>query len=77
MFGLGRRNRQQVAEPVEHAGRQLTCPHCGHDRFWRRRTMLNSLARTFLGSDWRDPSALTFICERCGRIEWFAFPRRE
>jgi DNA-directed RNA polymerase subunit RPC12/RpoP len=75
MLGI-RRSKPRQAEPVEIHGRALVCPYCGHDRFWVRRSMLNSRFRTFLGSDYSDPQAVNYICERCGHIEWFALPTR-
>jgi len=59
-------------EPATVAGRQLVCPHCGHNRFYRSKARINIAGTTFLGSDWASRPASVFECTSCGRLEWFA-----
>jgi DNA-directed RNA polymerase subunit RPC12/RpoP len=62
---------RSAGECVEIAGRQLTCPHCGGDRFFCSEAQLNTAGMTFLGLDWANRSATIYECARCGRLEWF------
>lgn len=52
-------------------GHPLKCPHCGGVNFTHDRAQLNTAGMTFLKLDWLNKSADTFICNDCGRIEWF------
>jgi predicted nucleic-acid-binding Zn-ribbon protein len=56
------------------AGRQLLCSHCGNNTFQQGNAQLNTAGLTFLNLDWANRSAITFICENCGHIEWFLEP---
>jgi hypothetical protein len=60
--------------PCEYqlVGQPVRCPHCAHQKFVSERALLNTTGRTFFNLDWTDPSAMTLICAKCGRIEWFA-----
>lgn len=55
----------------EVAGRQLKCPHCGGIHFKSGTAQMNTAGMSFLGLDWLNESAQTFMCMACGRIEWF------
>ena len=37
----------------------------------RRKAPLNTSAMTFFNLDWANASAQCFVCDKCGRIEWF------
>jgi predicted nucleic-acid-binding Zn-ribbon protein len=52
-------------------GKTLTCIHCGGDSFDERQAQLNTAGMTFLKLDWLNKSATVFVCETCGRLEWF------
>lgn len=52
-------------------GHKLTCPVCGQDRIWTRRTLMNTSAMTFFGFDWADKRADNYVCGRCGYVMWF------
>lgn len=54
------------------AGKRLTCPHCGGVDFQKGKVQLNTAGMTFFDFDWPNQSANTFLCDGCGRIEWFA-----
>ncbi len=62
---------KEPGEPVQVAGTTLVCPVCRHDRFWARRSMLNTRVKTFFKLDWTDKQADNYVCERCGYIFWF------
>jgi hypothetical protein len=62
---------ERPSEPVEIAGKQLFCPICGHDKFWPRKTLLNTRAATFFNFDWANKRAENEICAKCGYIFWF------
>ncbi|MDD5766606.1 MAG: hypothetical protein PHW79_10225 [Candidatus Marinimicrobia bacterium] len=54
-------------------GHRLVCPLCGHDRFWKRITvMITPAAATW---NWLPGSkkSINYICDRCGYI--FSFLR--
>jgi hypothetical protein len=65
-----------VAEPrqevfLEVAGKNRTCPVCGHDKFWTRKTLLNTRGMTWMGLDWANAEATNFVCAKCSHILWF------
>lgn len=60
--------------PRRMAGRDLTCPHCGHDQFRHRETLMNTRGLTFLGMEWANAEAQNYICARCGLVTWFMPP---
>ncbi len=62
---------QEPGEPIEIAGTKLVCMVCKHDRFWSRRSMLNTRVKTFFKLDWADKQADNYVCEKCGYIFWF------
>ncbi|MDP0497567.1 MAG: hypothetical protein Q7Q73_15300 [Verrucomicrobiota bacterium JB024] len=53
-------------------GYKVTCTCCGGDRFKSRSAQLNTQEMTLMGLDWLNASATALVCERCGKIEWFA-----
>jgi len=57
--------------PVEIRGRRLVCPVCGGDRFWARRTLLNTALATLLEVEYLNRTARNQICADCGYIFWF------
>ncbi|HEY1064687.1 MAG TPA: hypothetical protein VGE52_01195 [Pirellulales bacterium] len=54
------------------ASRIQCCPLCGHDRFERRATLLESRAATALGVEWLSRGAQACVCRRCKHVLWFA-----
>ena len=36
-----------------------------------REAQLNTAGMTFLKLDWLNKTATIFVCEDCGRLEWF------
>ena len=52
-------------------GVTLECPVCKHDKFWMRKTLMNTPAATFFGVEWANKEAQNYICNRCGYIYWF------
>lgn len=65
-------SRDTEAAPRSVRGRQLACPVCRHTQFYTRGYLLNTRAATFFNFDWANKAALTYICEQCGHILWFA-----
>jgi UDP-2,3-diacylglucosamine pyrophosphatase LpxH len=53
------------------AGIEITCLHCGHDHFQRRKALLNTRGMTFFDLEWLNQSATTLMCVQCGLIHWF------
>ena len=52
-------------------GRDLKCIMCSHDKFWTRKTLMNTKLLTLWKLDWSDREADNYICERCGYVHWF------
>jgi hypothetical protein len=52
-------------------GKNISCPICDHEKFWKRKTLLNTSVLTLIGFDWANREAQNFICEECGYILWF------
>ena len=56
---------------LEVEGKAVPCPICGHDRFWTRKTLMDTRGASFFGVDWVNPTAVNYICNRCGHVLWF------
>ena len=67
---MGRWDRG-FADRYAAGGKPVTCDHCGHDGFSKRRAQLNTPGMTFLGLDWANRTATVLICGQCSRIHWF------
>ena len=52
-------------------GKSIPCPICGHDRFWTRKTLMDTRGASFFGLDWASSSAVNYVCNRCGHVLWF------
>lgn len=52
-------------------GRELKCPVCGNDEFWKRKALMNTPGMTFFGLDWANKQAENLVCDSCGYIFWF------
>ena len=64
-------NGEPAGEKYEVAGKQLICPYCGGENFWKARAQLNTAFLTWLSKDWLNRSATVYECTACGHIEWF------
>jgi len=69
-------SKQKAPERFELAGQILRCPFCAHDRFWRRKALLNTAGAEFMNLAWANRSAFCFVCDSCGHIQWFLPPKR-
>jgi len=65
------KNAKEEAKPQIVNGFSLECPICKHDKFWKRKTIMNTPAVTFFGVEWANKEALNYVCNRCGYIYWF------
>ena len=63
--------RKSRPKRYELKGKQVVCPHCGHDEFAKGHAKLNTAGMTFLNMDWANRSATYLACAECGRMEWF------
>lgn len=52
-------------------GHELRCPVCGHDEFWKRKTLMNTPGLTLLGVEWANKEAENYVCDSCGHVLWF------
>lgn len=60
-----------AGRPVQIAGIDLECKHCGHDQFLKRKAQLNTAFLSFLDLDWLNQTGTVFVCGRCGFLHWF------
>ncbi len=58
-------------ERFEVGGRSLECPFCAHDRFLRKKILMNTEWLTFFHLEHWDRKADTYVCRRCGYVMWF------
>ena len=65
-------SKDDEAAPRSVRGRQVTCPVCRHTEFYTHAYLLNTRAASFFKFDWANKAALTYICEQCSHILWFA-----
>jgi DNA-directed RNA polymerase subunit RPC12/RpoP len=65
--------RSAKHEAAQHQvqGQPLRCPICGSDKFWTRRTLMNTPGMTFMGVEWANKQADNYVCKHCGHILWF------
>jgi len=63
-------NNREVKQRIIK-GKVLECPVCENDRFWERRTLMNTPGLTFLGFEWANKKAQNLICSECGYVYWF------
>jgi DNA-directed RNA polymerase subunit RPC12/RpoP len=63
--------REEQGTTLQVDGKTVPCPICGHDRFWTRKTLMDTRAASLFGVDWANPSAENYICYRCGHVLWF------
>ena len=63
--------KELAVNTVTVNGRGLQCPHCEHNRFWSRTTLMNTKGATFLGFEWANKEAQNFVCDHCGYVMWF------
>jgi DNA-directed RNA polymerase subunit RPC12/RpoP len=62
---------EKEGQSLEVGGREVPCPVCGHDRFWKRKSLMNTRGATFFGLDWADQAATNYVCGECGHVLWF------
>jgi hypothetical protein len=55
-------------------GKKLACLVCAHERFHKRRALLNTRTATFFKLDWANATATNLVCMQCGYIHWFLNP---
>ena len=65
-------SNDKEAAPRSVRGRQLVCPICKGTEFYSREYLLNTRAATFFNFDWANKAAVTYLCDQCGHIMWFA-----
>ena len=61
----------KTATTIRVYGKSLSCPVCSYDKFWTRKTLLNSRAATLFNLEWANKNATNHICDQCGHILWF------
>jgi hypothetical protein len=66
---------KQKPQQVVIKGKNLSCPFCNGELFWKKRTLMNTTGMTLMGMEWMNTEAQNFICDNCGYIYWFWFPK--
>jgi len=62
---------KEVASTFMIKGKPLTCRVCDHDKFWTRKTLMNTPGLSFFGFEWANREATNYVCDECGYIHWF------
>ena len=66
--------RFKTARQISINGKALKCSHCNGQLFTNRKAQLNTAGMAFFDLDWLNKSAEVFVCEECGKLEWFLDP---
>ena len=66
--------RIKTAKQIAINGKELKCTHCNGQLFTNRKSQLNTAGMSFFDLDWLNKSAEVFVCEECGKLEWFLDP---
>lgn len=61
---------------MEVNGHPLVCPHCKGESFTAAKAQLNTKWMTFFDLDFLNKEASTYICNDCGRVEWFVVAKQ-
>jgi len=59
------------AESYKIKGKVLTCRFCKKDKFFYRKTLMNTPGLTIFGLEWLNAEAENYVCENCGYVHWF------
>jgi len=59
------------SKEVSIKGNKLECPICNNDKFWPKKTLMNTPGLTFFGLEWSNKAANNYICDSCGYVYWF------
>ncbi len=62
---------KEPAKELIVEGKVIICPVCKHDKFWLRKTLMNTRAASFFSFDWLNKTSDCQICDRCGHVLWF------
>jgi len=52
-------------------GKRIICDHCRNEKFWNKRTLMNTPGMTLMGLEFLNKAAETYICTECGHVTWF------
>lgn len=63
--------KQPESKELHVHGNKITCPMCNHERFWQRKTLMNTRGASFFSFDWLNRDATNYICEKCDYVLWF------
>ncbi len=69
MSFFGKKNKEPF--PIQVKGKQLECPVCDNDHFYKKHIQLNTSIFTFFNLDWLNKDATCFVCSECTHIIWF------
>ena len=67
--------RKPKPKEVIIEGNKLSCPVCGHNMFYERQTLMNTVGLTIMNLDFANKNADNQICMQCGYVYWFLPPR--
>lgn len=66
--------KKSESSEISIKGNALICTVCKHNKFWNRKTLMNTPGMTFFGLDWANKAAQNYVCENCGYVLWFLNP---
>jgi predicted nucleic-acid-binding Zn-ribbon protein len=63
--------KETEATELEVLGNRVKCPVCQYDKFWSRKTLMNTKGASFFNVDWANKQAENKVCDQCGYVLWF------
>jgi hypothetical protein len=68
---MGLFSKDKTIEQFFVKGKKLKCTVCEHERFYYRKSQLNTAVASFFDLDWANKSAHCYVCDNCTNIHWF------
>jgi hypothetical protein len=62
--------KEEASERIVE-GHKLKCPVCGFNKFWKRKTLMNTPGMTLIGIEWANKQAINYVCDSCNYVMWF------
>lgn len=62
---------ERIVDTLIIKGKEVKCPICEHDKFWKRKTLMNTPSMSFFGLDFFNKEAQNYVCDDCGHVLWF------
>jgi len=69
-MGLFRKKEKETEEYLIKE-KPFRCTHCGNNKFWYRKALLNTAMAEFFELSWANRQAKCLVCSECRYIHWF------